>query len=131
MNVSVKKQLVMVFACLMLGILLNQLSLQALDSGQEKLFAEIAGEYELDFGGRIIPFTITLKEGKLFFDAQIAGLEPEEMKPVAGEDMKFSSIDPNGDEVTFTFKKDEAGKITGCTVYIPSRDASAEAVKKD
>ncbi|MFC1493140.1 hypothetical protein ACFL6O_04205 [candidate division KSB1 bacterium] len=94
-----------------------------------KLYSEIAGEWELDVGGRLIPFKLVLENDKLYFDAGIEGLDHEEMIPVEDEDMKFESVDPNGDDVEFTFKRDEAGKISGCTVYIPSRDVEAEAVK--
>lgn len=96
---------------------------------QEKIYAEIAGDYNLDLGGRILPFKIVLKEAKLFFDAGIQGQDPQVMTPVQGKDLTFTSIDPNGDEVVFTFVKDPQGKITECTVYVPSRNAEAKAVK--
>ncbi|MCP4724107.1 MAG: hypothetical protein GY863_03675 [bacterium] len=99
------------------------------EANKVKLYTEIAGEWELDVGGRLIPFRLVLENDKLYFDAGIEGIDPEEMVPVKDEEMKFESVDPNGDDVEFTFKKDENGKITGCTIYIPSRDAEAEAVK--
>ena len=113
-----------------LAFLLVGLSLvPAMIIAQEKIYAEIAGDYNLDLGGRTLPFKIVLKEAKLFFDAGVQGQDPQVMTPVQGKDLTFTSIDPNGDEVVFTFVKDPQGKITGCTVYVPSRYAEAKAVK--
>jgi hypothetical protein len=112
-------------AFLLVGLSLVPMMITA----QEKIYAEIAGDYNLDLGGRILPFKIVLKEAKLFFDAGIQGQDPQVMTPVQGKDLTFTSIDPNGDEVVFTFVKDPQGKITGCTVYVPSRYAEAKAVK--
>ena len=96
---------------------------------QDKLTVEIAGDYDLDVGGRILPFKILLKEAKLFFDAQVEGLEPQVMTPVPGKDLTFTSTDPNGDEVIFAFVKDPQGKIMGCAIFVSSRNAEAKAVK--
>ena len=113
-----------------LAFLLVGLSLvPAMIIAQEKIYAEIAGDYNLDLGGRTLPFKIVLKEAKLFFDAGVQGQDPQVMTPVQGKDLTFTSIDPNGDEVVFTFVKEPQGKITECTVYVPSRNAEAKAVK--
>ena len=95
----------------------------------KKLYSEIAGNYELNIGTRMLPFEIILKEGTLLFDAKVPGLDPEKMIPVKDKELTFESIDPNGNEVSFKFTKNEKGKITGCTVYIPAMNAEAEAVK--
>jgi hypothetical protein len=114
----------------MLAFLLAGLSLvPAMIIAQENIYAEIAGDYNLDLGGRTLPFKIVLKEAKLFFDAGVQGQDPQVMMPVQGKDLTFTSIDPNGDEVVFTFVKEPQGKITECTVYVPSRNAEAKAVK--
>jgi len=96
---------------------------------QEKLYPEIAGAYDMDLGGRVIPFKVLLQEGKLFFDAGVPGQDPQTMTTVPDKELTFKSIDPNGDEVLFTFLKDAQQKITGCTVFVPSRNAEATAVK--
>ncbi len=96
---------------------------------RQKLYSEIAGEYELDVGERILPFTISVKEKKLYFDPKVPGVEAAEMKPHKNDDMKYDSVDPNGNDVTFTFVKNKKGKFTGCTVYVPARDREADAVK--
>ncbi|MFC1783457.1 hypothetical protein ACFL02_07710, partial [Planctomycetota bacterium] len=93
-----------------------------------ELYVEIAGDYELDIG-RILPFKVLFKGEKLYFDALVEGLEPEEMRLAAGKEMVFESIDPNGDEVTFSFYRDSLGRISGCTVVIPVRGTQAEAAK--
>jgi len=103
--------------------------LSAIPWPQEKLAAEIAGDYDLQLDTRILPFKILLKEGKLFFDALVPGGDPQALVPVQGQELKFTTSDPNGDEVVLTFAKDPQGKITGCTVFIPVRNAEATAVK--
>jgi hypothetical protein len=99
------------------------------NGAQEKLYPEIAGAYDMDLGGRVIPFKVLLQEGKLFFDAGVPGQDPQSMTIVTDKELTFKSIDPNGDEVLFTFLKDAQQKITGCTISVPSRNAEATAVK--
>jgi hypothetical protein len=96
---------------------------------QEKIYAEIAGDYNLDLGNRILPFTIVLKDTKLFFDAQVPGQDPQAMTPVQGKDLTFKSVDPNGDEFSLAFIRNDQKIITGCTVSLPSRGVEAKAVK--
>jgi len=96
---------------------------------QEKIYAEIAGDYNLELGNRMLPFTIVLKDTKLFFDAQVPGQDPQPMTPVQGKDLTFKSIDPNGDEFSLAFIRNDQKKITGCTVSLPSRGTEAKAAK--
>ncbi|MCP4726814.1 MAG: hypothetical protein GY863_17375, partial [bacterium] len=64
------------------------------ETNKVKLYTEIAGEWELDVGGRLMPFRLVLENDKLSFDAGIEGIDPEEMVPVKDEEMKFESVDP-------------------------------------
>ena len=95
-----------------------------------KLYAELSGSYEFDVGDRIVPFWLIVKNGKLFLDIKVEGVDPEEMIPVVGEVMKFESI-ANGYKVIATFKRNDEGKIKGCTIYYPEMGTEYEAVKKD
>ncbi|MBN1938727.1 MAG: hypothetical protein JW843_04015, partial [Candidatus Aminicenantes bacterium] len=94
---------------------------------QDKINEELAGDYALELGDRTLPFAIVLKDGKLFFDAQIPGGAPEPMNPVPDQPLSYKSIDPNGDEVVFVFKMNDQKKITGCTVSVPVQGIAAEA----
>jgi len=96
---------------------------------QEKIYAEIAGDYNLDLGNQMLPFKIVLKDTKLFFDAQVPGQDPQPLTPVQGKDLTFTSLDPNGDEVSFAFKQNDQKKITGCTLSLSSRGVEAKAAK--
>lgn len=96
---------------------------------QDKALEGIAGDYLMDFGNRTLPFTVILKDAKLFFDAGIPGQEPQPMTPVSGKELTFASIDPNGDDVTFVFVLNAQKKITGCKISVPAQGAEAEARK--
>ena len=99
---------------------------------QDKTLEEIAGEYNLDLGNRMLPFIITIKDAKPFFDALVPGLDPQPMTPVQGKELTFSSVDPNGNDVVFAFIADGQKKITGCMVSVPAQgmEVKAEKVKK-
>lgn len=96
---------------------------------QDKLLAEILGDYDLQLNTRTLPFKIVLQEGKFYFDALVPGGEPAAMAPVLGKDLTYTSWDPNGDQIVLAFTKDPQGKITSCTVAIPVRNIEAKAVK--
>jgi hypothetical protein len=96
---------------------------------QEKTYAEIAGDYNLDLGNRLLPFKVVLKDAKLFFDAQTPDQNPQPMTPVQGKDLTFTTFDPNGDEFSLAFIRNDQKKITGCTVSLPSRGVEAKATK--
>ncbi|MFC1731665.1 hypothetical protein ACFL6I_15215 [candidate division KSB1 bacterium] len=92
-----------------------------------KLYSELAGSYEFDVSGRFVPFWLIVKNGKLFLDIKVAGADTEEMIPVEGEEMKFETI-ANGYEVIAAFKRNDEGKIKGCTLCYPGMGADYETV---
>jgi hypothetical protein len=96
---------------------------------QDKIYGDLAGDYELELGDRTLPFTIFLKDGKLLFDARIPGKDGEPMAPVKGKDLTFTSLDPNGYETVFVFVLNAAKHVTGCTVSLPAQGLVAEARK--
>ncbi len=96
---------------------------------QENGLTLIAGDYLLDAGDRTLPFKVMLVEGKPFFDAQIPGQDPQPMKPVAGKDLTFESVDPRGNDFTMAFIKDAAGMITGCRVTLGASGVEVMAAK--
>ena len=96
---------------------------------QNQVYEEIAGDYILDANGRELPFTVFYKDGKLTFDAGIPDRESQPMTPVAGKDLTFMSIDPNGDEMIMVFSRNDQKKIAGCKVSLPSRGIETDARK--
>jgi hypothetical protein len=96
---------------------------------QDKIPADIAGDYVIDSGGRAIPFKIVLQIDKVFFDALVPGGSLAPMTPVEGQALTFKSIDPKGDEIVLAFPKDDQGKIRSCMISIPSRGMEVKADK--
>jgi formylglycine-generating enzyme required for sulfatase activity len=98
-------------------------------SDQKKFYSEIAGRYELDMEGRVVPFCIAYKpsEGRFYFEAtdEIS----EAMDPVKGKESAFYTYDPNGNDVELIFYRNEKGEIAGCEVTILSSDVTFQAVK--
>ena len=88
---------------------------------QDKIPADIAGDYVIDAGGRTLPFKITLQADKLFFDAGVPGQTAQPMTPVEGKALTYKSLDPNGDEMILVFAKNDKGKITSCAITLPAR----------
>jgi hypothetical protein len=124
-----KKNARFVWTTALLVAMIGMISLSA--PAQEKAYAEIAGDYNLELGNRVLPFKVVLKDAKLFFDAQVPGQDPQPMTPVQGKDLTFMSVDPNGDEFNMAFFRNDQKKITGCTVSLPSRGVEAKAAKVD
>jgi hypothetical protein len=96
---------------------------------QDKIPADIAGDYLLDAGGRTLPFKITLQADKFFFDAGVPGQTAQAMTAVEGKPLVYKCLDPNGDEIVMTFTKNDQGKIAGCTIFMAARGAEAKATK--
>jgi hypothetical protein len=96
---------------------------------QDKIPADMAGDYVIDTGSRTIPFKITLQADKLFFDAGVPGQTAQPMTPVEGKALTYKSLDPNGDEMILVFGKDDKGKITGCTISLAARGIETTAQK--
>jgi hypothetical protein len=96
---------------------------------QENWLSRIAGDYLLDAGDRTLPFKILIVEGKPFFDAQIPGQDPQPMKPVAGKDLTYDSVDPRGNDFVLAFIKSDDGKITGCRVTVAASGTEVMATK--
>ncbi len=98
---------------------------------QDKVPADIAGDYLIDTGSRTWPFTIIVQADKVLFDAQIPGGTAQPMTPVEGKALTYKGLDPNGDEMILAFTKDDKGKITGCMVSLPARGIEAKATKAE
>jgi hypothetical protein len=96
---------------------------------QENWLSRIAGDYLLDAGDRTLPFKILIVEGQPFFDAQIPGQDPQPMKPVAGKDLTYESVDPRGNDFVMAFIKDDTGKITSCRVTVGASGIEVMAAK--
>lgn len=94
----------------------------------KKLYAEIAGEYEFDFGEGTMVVAFTVEKDKLY--AAPAGESPVEMTPVEGKELKFNVNAPTGQVYELTFSRDDKGKITKCSVYTEGMEFDGVRIEK-
>lgn len=93
----------------------------------EKLYAEIAGSFEFEYEGQYIVFVFTVEDGNLMGAPE--GEVLDILQPVEDTDMEFTGFDPNGNEFQFKFARDDDGKITKCTVSVPSEGIEVEGAR--
>ncbi|MCP4726813.1 MAG: hypothetical protein GY863_17370 [bacterium] len=132
MNTNLKNRGMIIFLTIVMSIFLINVLASAQDKKTDnaELFSEVAGSWEFDAGGRLIPFWLIVEDGKLYLDIKVEGIDPEEMIQDKEDKMKFETI-ANGLEAHTTFIKDDDGKITGCKIYYPDMDQEFEGVKLD
>ena len=81
-----------------------------------KIYAEIAGDYDFDAQGQLMTITFFVREGKLFGAPQ--GEQEEELLPVKGDNpLKFEvTVASNGQFYELEFGRDEKGQIDKCAI---------------
>ncbi len=123
-----KKSIFCVLACLafLLSVFGGMSFAQEKEVDIQKLYAEIAGSYEFYFGGSSFVFVISVEDGNLMGYLEGWDGEPDVLQPVEDTDMTFVRVSPEGREYQFKFARDDDGKITKCTLNIPSEDVEVE-----
>jgi hypothetical protein len=116
-NVRMTSILIMALLVLSSSVFTKDLDFQE-NVANEKLFNEIAGNFEFEYEGQIIVFEFIVEDGKLM--AAPEGEVKEALEVVEGKEMSFSAFTPDGMELQFTFARDDEGKITKCTIEAPS-----------
>ncbi|MFC2167701.1 hypothetical protein ACFLRW_01865 [Acidobacteriota bacterium] len=121
-----KKSLYSVLTCLafLLSVFGGISFSQEKEVDTEKLYNEIAGNYEVEHEGMYVVFVITLEDGKLMVAPE--GDVPDVLSPVEDEDMTFIAYDPNGNEFQFKFARDDDGKINTFILNVPYQDIEVE-----
>ncbi len=81
----------------------------------EKLYAEIAGDYEFEFEGQVDTITFYVEDGVLM------GRDADDdrgtaLEPVEGKELAFEVTTDEGQYIEITFSRDENGKITECVL---------------
>ena len=79
----------------------------------EKLYAEIAGDYEFEFEGQVDVITFFVQDGVLM------GRDSDDdkgtsLEPVENKELGFEATSDEGQMFEITFSRDESGKITKC-----------------
>ena len=121
-----KKTVFSALTCLMFLLSVfggSSLAQETMDD-QEKLYKEIAGNYEFEYEGQYVVFVVTFEDGNLKVGPE--GEEPDTMQPVEDAEMTFLAYSPDGDEYTFKFKRDEDGTINTCIVSVAAMGIEIE-----
>jgi len=83
----------------------------------QKLYAEIAGTYDFEFGGQAMAIVFIVKDGKLFGAPE--GLTPEEILPVKDKPLCFE-VTPAGAPQLYEmeFKRNDEKVIDSCIIKV-------------
>ncbi len=80
---------------------------------RQKVFEEIAGDWEFDMMGEIMVVNFYIEDEKLYGIPEMEA-ESAEIVPVEGTLYEFTADTGGGNIFELTFKKDEEGKMTLC-----------------
>lgn len=119
-----------VFSLTLILFLFSGVSIsQEKKADKEKLYKEIAGNYEFDFEGQVMIIKFWVEDGKLL--AAPEGEEPAELEQVEGEELKFQATTPEGEFFEMEFSRDEKGKITKCKISAMGMEFEGKKIKDD
>ena len=107
---------------------------QALSFPQEKtdtqkLYAEIAGDYEFEYEGQADVITFFVEDGVLM------GKDSDDdrgtaLEPVEGQELVFEVTTDEGQYFKITFSRDENGKITQCLLVTMGLELQGKKIIK-
>lgn len=95
----------------------------------EKLYAEIAGDYEFEYEGQVDIITFFVQDGILM------GRDSDDdkgtpLEPVEGQELEFEVTTDEGQFFKITFSRDENGKITKCLLATMGMEIRGVKIKK-
>ena len=95
----------------------------------EKLYAEIAGDYEFEFEGQVDTITFYVEDGALM------GRDADDdrgtaLEPVEGKELAFEVTTDEGQYIEITFSRDENGKITECVLTTMGMEIKGVKISK-
>ena len=91
----------------------NPVSFTQEKTDTEKLYAEIAGEYEFDFEGQVETITFYIQDGDLM-GRDSDDDEGTVLDPVEGDELAFEVTTEEGQYIELIFSRDDDGLITQC-----------------
>jgi hypothetical protein len=95
----------------------------------EKLYAEIAGDYEFVFEGETSVITFFVKDGDLM--GRDSETDPGTLlEQVEGKELEFKAISDEGQLFEITFSRHESGKITKCLIVTMGMEYEGEKIKE-
>lgn len=95
----------------------------------QKLYAEIAGDYEFAFEGQVDTITFYVEDGVLM------GRDADDdkgtaLEPVEGKELAFEVTTDEGQYIEMTFSRDENGKITECMLMTMGMEIKGVKINK-
>jgi hypothetical protein len=95
----------------------------------EKLYAEIAGDYEFEYEGESAIITFFVKDGVLMGkDSEYDPGTP--LEPVEGKELEFTATSEDGQTFDIMFSRDQNGKITKCLLVTMGMEIKGTRIKK-
>ena len=107
----------------------NAASFALNNTDTEKLYAEIAGDYEFEYEGDATIITFFVKDGVLMGrDSEYDPGTP--LEPVEGKELEFEATSDDGQFFQLTFSRDESDMITKCLLVTMGMEIEGEKIKK-
>ena len=119
-----------VLSCLTIVFFIcNAASFALKNTDTEKLYAEIAGDYEFEYEGDATIITFFVKDGVLMGrDSEYDPGTP--LEPVEGKELEFEATSDDGQFFQITFSRDESDMITKCLLVTMGMEIEGEKVKE-
>ena len=95
----------------------------------QKLYAEIAGDYDFEFEGQEDMMTFFVKDGVLM-GRDSADDKGTALEPVEGQELGFEVTTDEGQFIEIIFSRDENGKITHCLLKTMGMEIEGVKTKK-
>ncbi len=119
----------MITSLTLLLFICNAASFALNNTDTEKLYAEIAGDYEFEYEGDATIITFFVKDGVLM------GRDSESdpgtlLKQVEGKELEFKAISDDGQLFEIMFSRDEGGKIAKCLLVTMGMEYVGEKIKE-
>ena len=98
-------------------------------SDTEKLYAEIAGDYEFEYEGEASIITFFVEDGVLL--GRDSESDPgTQLEPIEGKELEFKATAEDGQILDVKFSRDENGKITNCLIATMGMEIAGVRIKK-
>jgi len=98
-------------------------------SDTEKLYAEIAGDYEFEDEGETSIITFFVEDGVLL--GRDSESDPgTQLEPIEGKELEFKATAEDGQILDVKFSRDENDKITNCLITTMEMEIAGVRIKK-
>ena len=130
MNKSVSLRIFRLVSILALAVFVCHAAVFAQEKRDtEKLYGEIAGDYEFEVEGQVEVLSFFVKDGVLMGrDSSDDSGTP--LEPVEGKELEFTAVSDEGQFFEITFTRDENGKITKCKLATMGQEFEGIKAKK-